>query len=279
MLLDYAYFDDDQLCFSLHTPPRRDIDAGLYHLITKVNETTSSRFLYRLSHPLGEFAIETGRLLATPEACVVFDVSHHPARIAAIENIKGKSGWLVLQKLIIHSFEKEEYLLFSAIDDEGHSVDQDTCERMFRLPGRVEPVEGPSANIEQRLARESERHAKASIALSLESNNRFFWAERDKLERWADDMVVAAEKELADVKAQITASNRQARLVPTVEEQHCVQTKIRELEKDQRRLRQHIFDVEDDIKEKRDELIGALERRLAQCSECETLYRISWRVQ
>ena len=72
----------------------------------------------------------------------------------------------------------------------------------------------------------------------------------ERLERWADDMVLGAEKELADTKAQIKAVNRQARLATTLAEQHDLQLKLRDLERQQRRQRQRIFDVEDEIKDK-----------------------------
>ncbi len=102
----------------------------------------------------------------------------------------------------------------------------------------------------------SDAHATRPHALtrSFEANNKHFLQERERLEQWADDMVAGAEKELSDTKAQIKALNRQSRLATTTEEQHELQLKLRDLEKDQRRQRQRIFDVEDDIKEKRDEL-------------------------
>ena len=53
---------------------------------------------------------------------------------------------------------------------------------------------------------------------------------------------------------------------------------LRDLQRKQRRQRQRIFDVEDEIIEKRDELIGALERRMQQRTELETLFTIAWEV-
>ena len=91
-------------------------------------------------------------------------------------------------------------------------------------------------------------------------------------------MVIAAEKELRDTKNQIKVLNREARLATTVEEQHQVQERIRELERKKRRQRQNIFDVEDEIMEKRDVLITALEKRMAQRTAVETLFTIRWSV-
>jgi len=279
MLQEHAKFDEERLSFDLHTPPAPGFGRGTYHLISKTQPNVAGEYLYRLSNPLGEHVIETGKHCETPVARVVFDISSHSTRIAAVEALQGKRGWLVLQRLIIDSFEREEYLLFSAVCDDGRSLDQETCEKLFRCDGNAcEIVEIPLA-VMDRLAREGQRHVEAVIARSLEGNNQYFLQERERLERWADDMVLAAEKELADTKAQIKATNRQARLAATLEEQRAAQEKIRELEKQMRRQRQQIFDVEDEIVAKRDALIAGLEKRLSQRTSTDQLFTVQWVVQ
>ncbi len=133
-------------------------------------------------------------------------------------------------------------------------------------------------NAKDRLSAESKLHADGAVAGSLEENNRLFTEERERLEKWADDMVLAAEKELADTKAQIKAIRRQARLATTLDEQNDLQHKLQDLEKKQRRQRQQIFEIEDEIAEKRDKLIDGLQRRMAQKTATNTLFTIRWRV-
>jgi hypothetical protein len=278
MLREHATFDDDALTFDLHTPPNGHIRSGSYHLISKTRPNVSGEFLYRLSHPLGEHVLETARQVAAPTAHVRFDVSTHPTHIAAVEALRGRSGWLALQRLLIESFEPEEYLLFSAFDQAGRSLDQETCEKLFRCDAAVNPIDAADDVSLRRLEAEATRHAEATIARSLEANNRYFQQERERLDKWADDMVLAAEKELADVKALIRAKERQARQAATTEEQHRLQSEIRDLEKKKRRQRQRIFDVEDEIKEKRDELIAKLEARLSQRTTTQRLFAIRWSV-
>ncbi len=101
---------------------------------------------------------------------------------------------------------------------------------------------------------------------------------REKLEKWADDLVLAAEKALKNTKEQTKIFQRQARLATHLDEQHEIQQKIQKLEKQQRRQRQEVFQVEDSIIEKRDALIDALERRLTQKTESERLFTIEWAV-
>lgn len=273
-----AKFDEATLSFDLEKPPHEGILPGHYRLISKEHENVPGVFLYRLSHPLGEYVVEAGKALDTPVARVTFDISGRPTRIALVEALKGRSGWLHLQRLIIDSFEREEYLLFSGIVDDGRSLDQETMEKLFHCEGKAEPLSPLPTDIEARLAAEADRHAKATISRSLETNNRHFQEVREKLEKWADDMVLAAEKELKDTKERIKALTRQARLATTIEEQHALQKQIQELEKQKRRQRQRIFDIEDEIMAKRDELIAKLERRMHQRTRVEPLFIIRWTV-
>ena len=286
ILADRARFDDAALAFDLDRPPHDGIGAGRYHLISKSHPRADenggeelSRFLYRLSHPLGEYVVDAAKSLATPPAQVVFDVTNHPTRLHVIEALRGKAGFLTLTRLAVDSYEREEYLLFSGFDDSGASLDHETMEKLFGCAGRVDGGDPLPESVRQRLAAEAERHAKATISRSLEQNSVHFNQAREKLEKWADDMVLSAEKALLDTKEQIKALRRQARQAVTLEEQHEIQEKIQKLERQQRRQRQEIFSAEDEIMEKRDALIESLEKRLAQRTETEALFTIRWAVE
>ena len=290
MLDDRAQFNDTELAFDLTKPPTKAIEAGRYHLISKSSPNAQQQaavqevraeygsFLYRLSHPLGELVIDQAKLLDTPPAHIIFNVSQHPTRLHAIEALRGKHGYLTLTALAIESYEREEHLLFSAIDGQGLPLEQETCEKLFNCAAENVALAVIPDSINQKLAAESLRHSKATISQSLETNSQHFNEAREKLEKWADDMVLAAEKALKDTKEQIKIMQRQARLAVTLDEQHEIQGKIQKLEKQQRRQRQEIFQVEDSIIEKRDGLIDSLERRLTQKTESHQLFTIEWSV-
>lgn len=287
VIKDHARFDEAQLWFDLITQPAPSIELGRYHLISKnkpeqhlaaqdLNDYGSH--LYRLSHPLGELVIQQAKDIELPIAHLQFDVTHHPNRLHLIEKLRGQQGYLILQQLVVKSYEEEDYLLFSGIDAQGKSLDQETCEKLFSCAAQeLEDLLLP-ADIQQRLQAETSRHIQATISSSLEANSKHFHEARDKLERWAEDMVLAAEKALKDTKEQIKLLQRQARQAVNLEEQHELQQKIQKLEKQQRKQRQEIFDVEDDIYQKRDGLISSLEKRLSQTTHNQTLFSIKWSV-
>ena len=289
ILAEKASFNDEALVFDLEQPPLETIPTGHYHLISKTRPSENqdkvaekpvdySGHLYRLSHPLGEFVIDQAKKLETASASIVFNISQHPTRLHVIEQLKGKHGYLTLQFLAIDSYEREEFLLFSALDDQGQSLEQETCEKLFNCIAENKGVINIPDALDQRLSLELERHTKATISQSLEANHKYFNEAREKLEKWADDLVLVAEKALKDTKEKIKILQRQARLASNLDEQHDLQQKIQSLEKQQRRQRQEIFKVEDSIIDKRDELINALEKRLTQQSHTERLFTIEWAV-
>ena len=306
-----ANFNDERLTFDLHSSPCDAAPAGRYHLISKsapekeeskpsraaavdgqAGETppalvaedrdsttyTVDRYLYRLSHPLGEHVVTAAKQTPTPTAKLEFDVTGHPTRIHVIEELKGHSGYAALVHQTIESYETEEYLLFSGFDDNGKSIDQETMERLFQCAAAVGDNPVIPDEIRNRLETESTVHTKANVSRSLEANNKHFQAAREKLESWADDMVLAAEKSLRDTKERIKVKQREARQATTLADQHAIQAEIQKLEKAKRRQRQDIFKVEDEIMDKRDSLVDALEKRLAQNTASETLFVIRWEV-
>ena len=275
-LSERARFDEQSYAFSLSTPPG-GIAPGRYQLIRGATQPDMLAHAYRLSHPLGEWSIDASIKAPTPAATVKLDYAKHGARISVVEKLRGKSGWLTLARLEVTAFETSEALLFSGLTDDGEPLDQETCEKLMGIPSAGKPaalhVEAPHA-----LAANSQRAVAATIAQVLEANQRLFNEERDKLERWADDKLLAAEESLKNTKARIAQLKRDARKAVTLQEQDGIQRELSELERKQRRLRQEIFTVEDEIIAKRDELIASLQQRLQEKTSSQTLFSIRWQV-
>jgi hypothetical protein len=277
-LRDHAAFDDDELAFDLRESPITAAYPGNYRLVSKGRANIPGDFLYRMNHPLGEHTISQGKGHPCPPAEIVFNISAHSAKVSMIEQLMGRSGWLTLRHLRIDSLDREEYLLFSAFDDDGTNLDQETCIRLFTIEGHTNEIEKIPGAVQQRLSAEAQRHAAATMTRALETSNRHFNEVRDQLDKWAEDMVLAAEKALTDTKAQIKAAQREARHATTIAEQERLQAKVRDFERKQRKQRQEIFDIEDEIVSKRDVLVENLQRRMQQKTEITPLFSIRWTV-
>jgi len=79
-------------------------------------------------------------------------------------------------------------------------------------------------------------------------------------------------------KEQIKVVQREARQATTLAEQQTLQERIAKLERQKRRQQQEIFDVSDEIQDKREALIDELTRRMTQRVNSENLFTIAWSV-
>lgn len=271
-----AQFDEQSYAFSLSTPPT-GIASGRYQLIRGAAQPDMLAHAYRLSHPLGEWSIEASLSADTPVANLTLDYGKHGARVSVVEKLRGKSGWLTLARVEVTAFETTEVLLFSGLTDEGQVLDQETCEKLMTIPAANKPTP-INTTVPGTLLANSQRAVGATIAQVLEANQRLFNEERDKLERWADDKLLAAEEALRNTKARIAQLKRDARKAATLQEQDGIQRELSELEREQRHQRQEIFAVEDEIIAKRDELISSLQQRLQEKTSNETLFSVRWQV-
>lgn len=273
-----AKFDEAHYAFSLNQPPSPGIAAGRYQLIRGAVQPDMLAHPYRLTHTLGEWTLAQATNVDTPTKHITFDHSHHPTRISALDAYRNQNGWLRLVRLQVQAFDTTERLLFIAQLDDGTSLDQELCEKLMLIesPQQSNTSHAITDTPPTALDANTQRRIEAEVASILDSNQKLFMDERDKLEKWADDKLLTAETDLSDTKARIAQKKRDARKAASLEEQNNIQNELRELEQKQRKQRQDIFIVEDQIAEQRDGLINALQLRLAQNIETDVLYTIRW---
>jgi hypothetical protein len=110
-------------------------------------------------------------------------------------------------------------------------------------------------------------------------NNRnllFFEEEVNKLDHWVDDLKYGLEQSIKDIDLQIKDIRRQAKIAPTLEEKLSWQKQQNELERARNKQRRELFDRQDEVDERREQLIATLESKLNQTNQTEELFVISW---
>lgn len=272
-LRQHANFDDEYLTFALkRAPDGLDVPIGGYGIA----KNGLSEYRYRLGHPLAQHVIARARERNLNGAALVFDYSGWPAKAVNIEPLVGQSGILAARCLSFSGFDEQDHILLAARTDDGCDIDPDIIRRLFEMPCRQADGEiGHDRTLLDPILAQREQDV---IEALKRQNAQWFSEESRKLEKWAEDKVFAAEKELQDAKARILELKREARAAESPEQQHRIQTQIQELEKSKRRLRQRIFEVEDEIIEERDQMITDLEARLKQDINRQELFTVRWAV-
>ena len=281
-LKTYASFDDQQHRFHLQQNVINEAPIGHYQLIARgqnQNQSTEAlnAHIYRLNHPLGEWVVETAKRKATPTATIQFDYAAHGAKISVIEALQGQSGILKLQRFSIEALERsEDHLLFSAETSDGKLLPAETAQKLMQLPAsqcQQQSVIAPS-RIEDALSA-----AQNDIIKMVNSRNlTFFEEEVNKLDHWADDLKFGFEQGIKDIDQQIKEVRRSAKIAPTLVEKLAWQKQQQELERARNKQRKELFDLQDEVDERREALIEQLESKLNQKTEVEDLFTIRWRL-
>ncbi len=276
-LADLAHFDDDAKSFELVMSVSNDISKGQYVLGTKGREISHAHS-YRLGSPLGEHVIERALARTLSIAKLRFDLSHNLYKISILEPYKGKRGFLMASKLTIASYDTEEFLLLSGMTSDYHPLDHETVAKLFSLRSQsIERHHIEESDIKQ-LEYEHEKFEQSYLQDNEHRNGEHFSKASDKLHKWADDKLVAVEKELKETKEKIKELSRQSKLTSDLAEQDKIQNQIKDQEKKRRTLQRDIFDIEDEIAQERDQLIGELRRAMKQEVHREHLFIIEWEI-
>ena len=271
-----ARFDGDN-GFTLESLPNPSLNGkvplGRYELPRRSGDA----HLYRLGHPLGEYVLEQAKSHQLPPARLVFDYAAYTGgRLSTLEPWRGYSGLLKAELLTIESLGGiEQHLVVSAVTHTGEALLEDDPQKLLRLPVRHPAASVENTEILQLGMDLSER--KNRLAESVNRRNlSYFEQEVQKLDAWADDLKVGLEQEIKEIDREIKEVRRTAATAPTLEEKLSWQKQQRELEHKRNKLRRELFDRQDQVEEKRSDLISDLEQQLTQKAEEKPLFVIEW---
>lgn len=273
-LKDDAVFNSKKVEFKLiKNPFDFQLKTGLYSL-DKKNEQAHQ---FRINHPLARGIINHYRDLKLPVHELEFHLSDSNKNIAALEGLSGKSGWLRLSTIEVNSFEVTDHLVFVGFTDDGHALAQDQAARILELHGVDFGLS--TATLNEKQFKKMAEEIMQGVRIELKNKDaRFMQTEVNKLNRWAEDRIYMVEKDLKDTKLRIKELNRQATQTAEPIEQLTIQKKLRDLEKKQRKQRQHIFDAEDQINNQRDSMIDEIEKRMQRSFKEQHIFTIRWKL-
>ncbi|MCF6290341.1 MAG: SNF2-related protein [Desulfobacterales bacterium] len=274
-LAGHAEFINDS-SFRLNSQPfpnqADQIPLGLYELPRRSGEA----HLFRLNHLLAESLLAQAKSRELPPAEIRFDYGRHDGKITALEPFIGESGWLTASVFTIEALDQaEDYMILAAVTDQGRMLDEESARRLLSLPASVK---GSALKIPALVSLdEHTRKRQATIQRDIsERNARFFEAEADKLDGWADDLKIGLERELKELDRQIKEARRAATAALTLEEKLAGQKQIKALESQRNQKRRSLFEAQDEVDRQREELIAQIEGKLRQKTELNPLFMIQW---
>lgn len=275
-LEQHATFNEQEASFTLHQNPwpKHKIALGRYKIASQVEDARK----LRIQHPLTQLAIRELKAGQAEPAELHFDLTGFDANIEQLTPFIGESGYMHIQQLTVNSLDVSDEMIFTCFTDKDRLLDVKDCFRLLELPVTEIADWEPASKETDKIAQyATEQEAKALSAIS-HRNQHYFLQETEKLNKWADDKILAAEQAISDTKARIKELNRESRQAGSAESLLSIQQQLREQNRKQRRLRQQIFDVEERIEEQRDAMIAEIEQRLEQHITKTDILTIRWKL-
>lgn len=269
---NYAKFDSDTT-FELLKQPYKNIKTGIYEY--KSNNINSEN--YRVGHPLAQNIINDYKEKQLESVEIVFDYSNSNQNIEKVKPYIGKTGEISLNNVDIETFEKENFLIFSGIDENGNYLDDDTCRKIFNI-NNVKINNNCKIESKEKLKETFDIQFNNVLDKLLERNNTFFDSEMDKLEKWAEDVKKSIELELRNLDIDIKFKKAEARKMLKLEDKLNMQKEIKGLEKKRNNLRFNLFEEQDKVDEKKEKLIEDIENKMKQKIDIEELFSIKWKI-
>ena len=266
-----AMFDDERQEF--------EYQGNRYQLISasKVNPNQNAH-TYRLNSPLGEEVIDRAKQRELSLTKLIFDLTHNKYKISVLDKYKNKRGFLKATKISINSYDTEEYVIITALTSDYKVLNEEVATKLLSLEASQSTRISIDTSDTEKLKYEYLKQKDIILQENEATNQTHFINQSSKLFKWAEDKLASIEKELKDTKAKIKELNRQTLATENIREQTDIQLQIKAQERKRRKIQREIFDIEEEIEEKRDSLIEELKKAKEQTITINELFTIQWEI-
>lgn len=287
ILNNSAKFDEENFSFELKVNPfpKVAINKGSYMVLKSTHKERKSDIevpentnIYRVGHKLAQEILKACKEKLTATKELTFDYSNAPTKITALEKYIGQSGWLKVSHLEIRSFEIEDHIISTCITDNDQIIDDKLAQRFFSIQATVEQSLYISSLISEKINKILQGQILNVVSENSTRNNSFFDTEMDKLDQWADDMKLSLEKEIKDLDAEIKLRKSEAKKMINLEAKVKAQREIKEMEKKRSDKRKHLYEAQDTIDDRKENLLTRIEKRLKQEVNTTELFTIKWKM-
>jgi hypothetical protein len=193
--------------------------------------------------------------------------------------MNGSEGYLVLASLGVSALSDEQYLLFNAFQNDGSSLSQEDCEKLFLNGGSEVQTDIIADSIRERLQGDVSQHSTFKLKEIDARNLKFFQPEETRIYAWEHDVIDGIDDEIATLKKNILVAERDARNAQSVAEKLALEKKVEEMKRKRRRLRNDLEDKEEEVSLQRKRMITELEQRMVKATETQNLFVIRFKVK
>ncbi len=275
-LKDHAEFSDEEYSFKLKTNPFENdsIPQGPY----KIGKNIEDSHIYRIGHPLAQkilLNVKNQDLLVQE---MVFDYSSNKSIISVLAPLVGTTGILRVSNYSVRAFEEEDHIVIAALDDKGNIIEPDIAKKIFQLNASIKDCKDLNQNELESIDSLQLQCINLITNQISARNSSFFDSELEKLDKWADDMKIALELDLRKLDIDIKVAKTNSKKILILDEKLKYLKEIKDMEKKRNEMRRRLFDSQDELEKRKEDLIEKIELQLNQTSQINPLFTVRWKV-
>jgi ERCC4-related helicase len=232
---------------------------------------------YRIQSDVAQKLLARAKAEKTDKAHLIFDLSLSPIRYKELESLRGTKGLLKISNLaVLSEIEEHDTLILTGTTKDKKILSEQNVRNL--LNGTIQTEKFAKYDTEE-LEKQHQKNKKQKLDYLEKTDAAFMQREFTKFEHWADDKIRSLEIDLKEERLKIRELERdQHKENILAEELIELQEKISKIKRKYNRLRQEIYDREDEINEQRDNMIAEAKGKLTRTIKEEELFTVSFEI-
>lgn len=262
-----ADFEAEDFTFTLH-------ENGDRYTLNK--KRTDARH-YRIQSEVAQKLLFRAKAEKTEKAHLIFELDSTPIRYRELEQLRGTKGLLKISNLAVSSdIEQHDTLVLTGITKDKKNISEQNVRNLMNVNIRTDKF--VKIDLEE-LEKQHQKNKKEKLDYLEKNDAAFMQREFAKFEHWADDKIRALEIDLKEERSKLRELEREQHKENILAEELVeLQEKISKISRKYHRLRQEIYDREDEINEQRDRMIAEAKGKLTRAIKEEELFTVSFEI-
>jgi superfamily II DNA/RNA helicase len=232
---------------------------------------------YRLQSDVAQNLLKKAKSERTEQAHLVFDLASSPIKYKELDQLRGSKGLLKISNLEVQSeIEQHDTLILTGLVDGIKVISEENLRNLLNLSIHTDRYTDFD---QEKLKKQHQKNKKDKLDNLEKTDSAFMQREFTKFERWADDKIRALEIDLKEERQKMRDLEREQHKENILSEELIeLQEKISKIKRKYNRLRQEIYDREDEINEQRDTMILEAKNKLTRTIKEEELFTVSFEI-
>lgn len=267
--------DEISKTFCLKESLNEMIPAGTYIL----NKDAYNYHQLRVSHPLGEYVLNTALNKCIDDSFVLFTTDKMNMRHVLLEQYKGYSGAAIAYKINVNNkYDGQEHIIFSALTEDGEILPDEFVVKLMSSNFVCEEKIRIDEKTEQKLNLNFSTKLKNFEIDTTEKTEEYVRYEIDKYEAWSEDQVYKLESEVISLRKEHELLKKQIRKIRDVRVKLNLIEEEKKLSRLLRQKQSKLFEMQDECDDKVEKMTAKLWASMENNFDISVMFRFKWKL-